>query len=245
MCKFFSAISDGKGKVLFFKEKDVAQIMAEGNPKNYSPNSHTSIADFNGIKGEKEDKWNKWEYDVQTRTLKLDNKNTVDDSEKVKKVIEKFLKGKDTGVLRNLYGLNTGDSNTGYRNTGDSNTGDRNTGNWNKCDRETGFFNSKSSETINVFNKPCKIDVWEKATLPRFFFFDKNVWITSDEMTPEQKTAHPEHITTGGCLTVLETAEAWKLAWFKATKNDKKLLFNLPNFNAEVFKEITGIDVTK
>jgi hypothetical protein len=58
-----SCISDGKGKVLFFKVEDIVKIMTQCNPDNYEWNSHTSIAYFNGIKGKNEDKWNKWEYD--------------------------------------------------------------------------------------------------------------------------------------------------------------------------------------
>ena len=61
MCKFFSTVSDGKGKAMFFKIEDVAKIMAEGNPQNYNFNSHTSVADYHGYKSAKEDKLNKWE----------------------------------------------------------------------------------------------------------------------------------------------------------------------------------------
>ncbi len=36
MCKFFSACSDGKGNVIFFKAEDVVKEMAKGNPKGYA-----------------------------------------------------------------------------------------------------------------------------------------------------------------------------------------------------------------
>ena len=137
MCKFFSAISDGKGKTIFMKPKDIGKIVAEGNPKKYNPNSHTSIADYHGIKGAAEDKYNKWEYDVDKKTLNIDDLNTKDDSVLVKKAIEKFLKGKDTAFLRNLYGLNNG-----YRNNGNQNNGDRNNGNQNNGHRNNGYQNN-------------------------------------------------------------------------------------------------------
>ena len=43
--------------------------MAEGNPKSYEWNSHTSIAHFYGVD---EDKWNKWEYNKDKKELVLD-----------------------------------------------------------------------------------------------------------------------------------------------------------------------------
>ena len=62
MCKFFSCISNGNGKVLFFKIQEIQKLEREGNKENYNWNSHTSIAHFNGIIGIDEDKWNKWEF---------------------------------------------------------------------------------------------------------------------------------------------------------------------------------------
>jgi hypothetical protein len=37
--------------------------------------------------------------------------------------------------------------------------------------------------------------------------------------------------------------EAWSMAFAKATEKDIKLLKTLPNFDAEVFLEISGIDL--
>ena len=87
MCNFFSAISDGKGKILFFKLEDIVNQMAINNPKEYDWNSHTSIANFYGIKEIEEDKWNKWEYNADSKELIIDMLNTKNDRIKVKKVI--------------------------------------------------------------------------------------------------------------------------------------------------------------
>lgn len=43
-------------------------------------------------------------------------------------------------------------------------------------------------------------------------------------------------------MKTLEYKEAWKLAWDKASKEEHKVLLELPNWDNEVFKEITGID---
>ena len=82
MCKFFSLVSDGKGKIMFFDWK-LRQECMSGNLK-YEPDSHTSIADYFGYKGKKEDTLNKYEYNPLTREFTIDQLNTTDDSDKVK-----------------------------------------------------------------------------------------------------------------------------------------------------------------
>lgn len=62
-------------------------------------------------------------------------------------------------------------------------------------------------------------------------------------MTEQEKTENPTYKTTGGYLKVYKYKEAWLKAWNSATEEDKQLLYALPNFDAEVFKEISGIDV--
>jgi len=144
MCKFFSAISNGKGKVLFFTLEQIQEIEKQGNPENYeSWNSHTSIADYNGIKGAKEDQWNKWEYDNEKKELKIDgNFNANDDSKTVKKKIEDFLAKNNAIYCQKIYNRNSGNRNSGYCNSGDCNSGNRNSGNWNSGNRNSGNSNS-------------------------------------------------------------------------------------------------------
>jgi hypothetical protein len=114
----------------------------------------------------------------------------------------------------NTGGWNTGDCNTGGWNTGGWNTGGWNTGSWNICDRSSGFFNTVN-DTINVFNKPCKIATWEAANKPSFICF----------------------------APVGTYKESWRKAYDGASDEDKLLLVELPNFNAKVFYEISGIMV--
>ena len=109
---------------------------------------------------------------------------------------------------------NTGDCNTGDRNTGHYNTGHYNTGQYNTCSRSSGFFNTVN-DTINVFNKPCKIDVWKQAHMPGFIYFD----------------------------IVGTYKESWRKAYDGASEEDKLFLVNIPNFDADVFYEISGIMV--
>ena len=151
MCKFFSAISNGKGKVLFFKVEEIAKIMAEGNKEGYDWNSHTSCAHFNNIKGKEEDKWNKWEYNPDKKELKIDGDfNTKDDSKEVKKQIKAYLKNKDIPFLRNLYNRNSGNYNPG-----DCNPGNRNSGNYNPGDCNSGDCNSGNCNSGNYNPGNC------------------------------------------------------------------------------------------
>ncbi len=151
---------------------------------------------------------------------------------------------------RNTGDRNIGDGNTGIRNTGDGNignwnTGDGNTGNWNVVDRATGYFNTTKTKCIRVFNTDCEIDVWENTVKPSFLFFRLTEWIDSTDMTNEEKEANPSYKTTGGYLKSYEYKEAFQNSYKRASKKDKELLLELPNFDADVFFEISGIDVRK
>jgi len=82
MCKLFSLVSDGNGKIMYFdwtlREKCLKKEFS------YEPDSHTSIADYFGYKGKDEDILNKYEYNPLTKEFKVDQLNTIDDSDKVK-----------------------------------------------------------------------------------------------------------------------------------------------------------------
>lgn len=119
-----------------------------------------------------------------------------------------------------------------------SNSGDYNSGCWN-----SGCFNSTTPQTILVFNKPCDRQVWIGAQKPDFIYFGLTEWISWDDMTAQEKNDHPKAKACKGYLKKYEYQEAWQKAWDGATEEDKEMLFKLPNFDAKVFKEITGIDV--
>ena len=84
MCKFFSSVSDGKGKFMYFDSKLRKECLS--GKLNYEPDSHTSIADYFGYKGAKEDSLNKYEYSPLTKNFQIDQLNTKDDSEKIKDI---------------------------------------------------------------------------------------------------------------------------------------------------------------
>ena len=235
MCKFMSVNSNGKGGVKFFKVEDIAKIMAEGNKENYNWNSHTSIAHYYG---HDEDRWNKWEYDPYKKELVADSLVTENDKAVVKEAIEEYLKNKDVGYLRNLYNRNSGDMNSGDWNSGDMNSGNRNSGYMNSG----ALFNSLCSKKMFfLFNKPCTEKEYMKLYDINMSWFVLTEWIYWINMTAEEKDKHPQANITGGYLKTHDYKEAWSKCPKEALEKIKKL----KNFDARVFKEITGIDIKK
>ena len=144
---------------------------------------------------------------------------------------------------------NTGNWNTGHWNTGDWNTGDRNTGNcnaghWNTGNWNTGYLNTTEPDTVRIFNKECDISAHE-LEFPEYFYFDIAEWIPENAMTKEEKEENPTYKTTGGYLRTYEYQEAWKRSWNNTSDEDRRKTLLLPNWDNEIFKEISGIDVER
>jgi hypothetical protein len=138
---------------------------------------------------------------------------------------------------------NTGNRNTGNWNTGDWNTGNRNTGNWNTGDWNTGYFNTETPNQVNVFDVLTSRADWIDCDKPEFIYFNLTVWVSMSDMTQLEKDENPTYEITKGYLKKLDYKEAFQASYNKANKDDRKKAFNLPNFNAEKFLEISGIDV--
>ena len=227
MCDFFSCIS--YGEVLFFKVEDIARVMAEGNPKNYEWNSHTSISHYFGIEPVNEEKWSFWEYNKDSKELKLD-RGKEDDRETVKKSIEDYLLNKNIEWLLNFYNCNSGDRNSGNWNSGDSNSA-------------RGIYNYLCSEEIYyIFNKPAEAkDVEYLNNIYDLLNIDLTLWVSEYEMTEEEKNNNVSYKTTGGYLKVFDYKTAWLNKSKIWSKDDIKKIKKTKNFNSKVFEEITGI----
>ena len=65
-------------------------------------------------------------------------------------------------------------------------------------------------------------------------------WI---EYTEEEKEADEGKAKTGGYLKVYEYKEACANWWKALSAEDKKTIKSMPNFNADIFEEITGVKV--
>ena len=141
---------------------------------------------------------------------------------------------------------NSGDRNSGHWNSGYCNSGDRNSGYCNSGDRNSGDYNSgyfnTDSPLVRIFNKETNVPR-DDIDFPSFLYFDLVVWVSYDTATEEEKEEHKIDIETcGGFLKTLSYKEAFRIAWDKADKEEHRKLLNLPNWNNEIFMEISGID---
>ena len=149
--------------------------------------------------------------------------------------------GKRNSGNCNSGNCNSGNYNSGKRNSGYRNSGDWNSGDWNSGDGNSGFFNT-NEPFVRMFNKDTKLKKYE-IDIPLFCYFDLTVWVSHDTATEKEKKDHNEEIKTcGGFLKTLDYKEAWRLAWNKASKEEHLEMLKLPNWDNEVFKEISGID---
>ena len=151
----------------------------------------------------------------------------------------------NTGNCNTGY-RNTGYRNTGNRNTGSYNTGSYNTGSWNKCDRSTGLFNTIEG-TVQIFNKDSGLKWneiintdWYKALSNGRFILNKWIYYTDEE-----KENSPIRQAIGGYLKEYTYKEACENWWESLSDKNKNLIQKMPNFDKDIFKEITGIDVGK
>ena len=145
----------------------------------------------------------------------------------------------------NAGDCNTGSLNAGDYNTGNYNTGDCNTGEWNSTNFSSGFFNSIELP-IYIFNQPINVprNDFDCAGLRVLRWnFENSWWIYENNMTEEEKIKYPTYKTTGGYLKTVDFKTACRMMWNNLDDDDKKEVKKIPNFNAEIFEEITGINV--
>lgn len=170
-------------------------------------------------------------------------KRTVEDGDKC---ATNYLEIVNTG--KGCTGLcNSGDWNSGNRNSGNRNSGDCNSGDWNKCSFSNGCFNTVEPK-IYLFNKPSDWTYRDWLNSDARYLLNQipgdvleYVWF--EDMTDEEKAAHPEAKTTGGYLKQLDNSECGSIWWRGLNDYEKSIIKAIPNFDKEIFKEITGVDV--
>lgn len=143
----------------------------------------------------------------------------------------------------------TGLRNSGNYNSGDSNSGDWNSGDWNKTDFSSGCFNTKEQKIL-MFDKPSEWtlnDWWNSEARKLLNQIQYNVleWICLEDMTNEEKKLHPECKTIGGYLKKFDRTECNQIWWNSLSNMERDIIRNIPNFDEEIFKEITGIKIEK
>ena len=140
---------------------------------------------------------------------------------------------------------NSGNRNSGNCNSGNWNSGNWNSGNWNKTSNAVGCFNTESQK-LKFFDKETDMtfEQWwnsDARYLLNQIDFRPADWIWSDDMTDEEKAAHPEHETTGGYLKIRDNTDCCTEWWNGLSERNKNIIRSIPNFDAEKFYQITRI----
>lgn len=171
------------------------------------------------------------------------------------------------------YGtFNAGNHNRGNHNTGNFNYGFKNVGNFNKGSYLHGAFNNLSLQDIEkssgvmMFNKPCTSPAYIgfcdsfafhiltskdskfPSQLPQLKFIDINT--CKDEYYIMKARAMlkdnygPTKDSIGITIVTSPCSNADRQKWWnELSDTDKQTILNIPNFDHDIFLDITGIDV--
>ena len=145
---------------------------------------------------------------------------------------------------------NTGRSNSGDYNSGHNNSGNWNTGNYSSGDHNSGYYNSGNYNSGSKNAGDCNSGHWNSGFFntnePKLRFFNKETDLTMTDF--RKKYGYPEVYPIlaeyqDGKLVTHEYKDAWQIMWNEATDEQKQWYLDLPNFDPQVFCEITSIDV--
>ena len=149
---------------------------------------------------------------------------------------------------------NSGYWNSGYRNSGDWNSGDLNSGRYNSGHKNTGIFNSCNYSSGVFCNEDPKVRIFNvetDMTMEEFLnskyasaiyssTFALTEWI---EYSNKEKAEDHDKEAVGGYLKAYSYKEACANWWAGMSKKNKEIIKSMPNFDKDIFKDITGIEV--
>ena len=174
-------------------------------------------------------------------------------NEVIKRInIQPSYNGKGNTGSCNIGNYNSGFGNNGNFNTGDVNFGDKNSGNYNEGNYNSGDFNNGNYNSGNSNNGNYNFGDWNindynmgcfNTTKSGLKFFNKPTDITMREWKQSEACRILDSM-----LPMIDAARMYgdnrfQVWWNCLSEEDKKTILNIPNFDAEIFKEITGIDV--
>ena len=146
--------------------------------------------------------------------------------------IVKEITGDELKIAKGLTNGNTGLFNSGYRNSGD-----RNSGIFNKTNGSNGVF-------CNVEPKICVFNIQTNLTLTEFYqsrYYD--AILSSDfPLTEWEGDEKANENGVDGHVKVNTYEHACRKWWEGMTEVNKKIIKSIPNFDIDVFCDITGID---
>jgi hypothetical protein len=134
--------------------------------------------------------------------------------------------GDGNSGYRNSGYRNSGDGNSGYGNSGNGNSGNGNSGDWNSGDFHSGSFNTGTPKFVELFNKKIPYEEYKKINFPNWFYIETTVKDGDCDV---------------GSYKRIPYKEAWKNSFDDALPSEVKKATELPNFDYDVFEEVTGI----
>ena len=138
---------------------------------------------------------------------------------------------------------NDGNYNSGDYNIGDYNSGHYNIGHYNSGNDNIGHYNSGDYNTSN-FNNGCFNTKTIKIKM--FLFNQLSNWTLKDWYNSEAKRILDGYVSVSPVeKTKEEIFEQQQQNWNQLSKKQKNIVMAIPNFDKEIFKQITGIDVDK
>lgn len=140
---------------------------------------------------------------------------------------------------------NSNDYNSGCYNSGSYNSGDCNSGDWNSTNFSSGVFCTKEPKIL-IFDEPTNMTLNEWRQTKAYLLLSRmklTQWVSEANMTKTEKEKHPEYKTQGGYLKRYSFKEACQNMWGGFSEEEKEIIKNIPNFDPNKFKKITGIKV--
>jgi len=140
---------------------------------------------------------------------------------------------------------NSGHYNSGHRNSGHYNSGDWNSGIFNSCDHSNGAFCNRENEDIRIFNTPSGMSYGEFAKSTYYAAICSSAFRLTEwvEYTAEEKKKDKKKALAGGYLKEYSYKEACANWWNGMSDNNRATIKSMPNFDADVFEDITGIKI--
>ena len=145
------------------------------------------------------------------------------------------ITGEELKIAKGLTG-----GNSGLFNSGDLNSGDLNSGIFNKTNGSNGVF-------CNVEPKICIFNIQTDWTLKEFYnskYYDA-IMSSDFPLTEWVRDENPAENGVDGKLIVNTYEDACRRWWDGMSQYYKDIIKSIPNFNIDVFCDITGIDKNK
>ena len=131
---------------------------------------------------------------------------------------------------RNSGYWNSGNQNSGDWNSGNQNSGDYNSGYFNSCDGSNGVFCNQEDKDIRIFNIHSGMSLKQFINSKYYHAMISSAFILTEV---DDKGVVKTH-------TFEEACAKW---WENMSDENRAIVKSIPNFDASIFEDITGIKI--